>query len=287
MGFIKFYTPVGFGQTIVYSVTSTFTGSQYNKNHLLDGHLAATWKASGLTSPPQEIVVKFTATTPPPWDTFGVWLTHYDTIWQTMLLTVSWSDDGAIWNELVADIPVDNTDASNNRFPLWYTIVQDPIIVTAVWWKFSFSTAAPFSLDFPGIPEFGEIFLMKEYETTATGEYPISDLPEYMNTEFKARDGSRHFIADARQPVIHFERNILTFDNPATDDTNAEMIETLFNNCRGSLLPFIYNEGTTIYDAFLCRFDKDVPNWEDLEFEVRKYQLKFTTLPYVQDGSTY
>lgn len=286
MSSIKFYVPVGYGQVLVSSVTDTFAGSQYNKYHLLDGHLNPTWKALNNT-PGKSIIVKFTASTPPAWDTFGIWLTNYNTVHTTMLLDVYWSDNGTDWTLLTGDIAIDNTDAQNDRYPLWYQVIQAPVSVTAVWWKFTLTTSAPSSVDLPAIPNFGEIFLMKEYETTTAGEYPLSDLPEFMNTEFKARDGSRHFVADARQPVIHFERNIMTFDNPDTSTTNAALIQAVYEACRGSLLYFIYNEGDTIYDAYVCRFDKDMPEWQDLEFEVRRYLLNFTSLPYVADGSTY
>ena len=276
MANITFYTPVGYGQTTVYSVTGTDAGAAYNKDHLLDGHLTSTWKAADAT-PDQRIIIQHHGTPPPSWDTVGFWFAEYDepgVDWDGMTLDIEYaSDPGGPWTEYDMTIPMDPQGS-----PLWY-YTTDQIQAAEVYWRFTISMA---SYPLPSVPEFGQLFLMKKNTTTVTGEYPLSDMPEYMNTQFVSKDGGRHIVSDAGLPIIHYERNVLT-----TDTANAGVVEDAYNDCKGTLLHFFYDETDTVAGTKVVRWDSDVPRWQDLEFEVRQYQLNFSTLPYIADGATF
>lgn len=268
---LTFYTPYGFSRTVVVSASNTNTGAQYSMHHLNDGFLESTWKQDFLGT---GIEIVFDTTSAYSVDCVGWWIANPSADWSTIYMSFSWSDNGTIWTT-----PINNNNIPVNNAGDYLWFIDLPTVVTKRYWKITFFKLAG---DFPALLELAHIFLMKKHVINSTGEFPESKVPEYFNTETRTKAGHRAVTRDSRTPIYHFKKNITVFD---PDD--IEEIETIYRDCNGSLIPFIYQPGTLPGDAFVCRFDKDTPTWVDNGYRERTYTLEFSTLHHIGEGLGY
>jgi len=196
-----------------------------------------------------------------------IWLNNYDT---------DFSSTDVFFSSLAN---VDDSGSSEPKSwthlggPLWFVDLDTPLIYRYI------RINMP---NLPAVPKIGQIMALKKYTLNRPNQYPVEDLPEYLNNTRVTPAGVKHTYRSSKNPVIHFMRNYSLFF-PA-DHT---MVENIFNDCEGEVNPFIIQEGTVVTDAYMCKMDMDEGKWQDVSYQFRTNQFIFTSLPYIRDGENY
>lgn len=127
----------------------------------------------------------------------------------------------------------------------------------------------------------GMAFPARVWETSIGAQYPANDQRQFHNKEISTA-GGRTFVQRWNS------RGTTTLNRTFVSDgeTTKTAIQSAFNDSDGRLRPVLYQEGSSQYDAKLCRFQ------EPLLISQRDYQLYDVTftldeIPYTPSGQDY
>lgn len=128
--------------------------------------------------------------------------------------------------------------------------------------------------------ELAGFWLLTERILNTRPEFPYSDDPQYYNKEIKLSGGMRLVATESNNKTILYKRKFTL-----VNQTDYDMLMTIYDDCMGKRRPFIYQEGN-INDAVICRFTKDKPIIKQVDYQYYKATVEFETLPYIKDGET-
>jgi hypothetical protein len=129
--------------------------------------------------------------------------------------------------------------------------------------------------------EISDLFLLRKYTISRGAEMPIQDDIEYANVEADLIGNRKLVRAQFRKPVTHYSRKYLI-----SGTTMKGYIDSIIADCRGTLYPFIIQEGTTLAEMQYCRFDS-VPIIIEKAYQFYEVTMEFSSIPYIQDGYAY
>lgn len=130
--------------------------------------------------------------------------------------------------------------------------------------------------------EISHTFILKKRIAQTTPRWPQKIVPRYYNKLTKMLGGREYIAAEAGNKVFEFDQDF-TF----LSDANEQVFLDTFDDCRGRLLPLIYQPGTVVTDAYTCRLGQDTLNKTQTYRNYFKAKIKFKTLPYKLSGDNF
>lgn len=126
------------------------------------------------------------------------------------------------------------------------------------------------------------IFLYTLTEFTLGNEWPEKDGHIYANRQIKMASGGRFVSNNGEHSYRIFPRQFVFADaNAATD---MAKLQTVFDNSKGSLRPFIYNEVTDVNGATLARLASDRLDENQVGYLEYRPLVTVEELPFIDDG---
>jgi hypothetical protein len=269
---VSFYIASDHSVNIISSVVSTGSG---NKHYLMDGILKTYWSPVNkndqwvwIDTCPQDAgdYAAGKGKTSGSYDSFGLWLINYGIdfsstrIWITSQISaVSGSSELKMWDHLSG--------------PLYFTDLDVTLNKRYVGIYFE---------NLPAIPKLGQIMLTDKYTLNIPNQYPVQDLSEFMNDTSIAPDGTKYTYMLGKCKISRFQRNYSLFA-----DADVTKLKAAFDACQGSANPFIFQEGTLVTDAFVCKLDHDISKNQDESYSYSTDTFEFSSLPYIKYGNNY
>ena len=148
--------------------------------------------------------------------------------------------------------------------------------VFARYWSFAFTGHAGNTY-----PIISQIAWLTTRTLNARPEFPKRAEPQFSNNVANLTGGRKRVSSQALNPQEIFNQNFTLIN-----DTEKTTLENVYKDSQGSLLPFIYQEGTTVDEAFLCRLNQEKPDIQEIDFAYHKANMKFEQIPYILEGKT-
>ena len=146
----------------------------------------------------------------------------------------------------------------------------------ARYWAITFAGLAGGTL-----PIISQIAYISTRTLNARPEFPKRDEPQFSNNVANLTGGRKRVSSQALNPQEIFNQNFTLIN-----DTEKTTLENVYKDSQGSLLPFIYQEGTTVDEAFVCRLQQEKPDIQEIDFAYHKANMKFEQIPYILEGET-
>ena len=200
----------------------------------------------------------------------GIWFTNYldKDNWSGMDIFLQESDtDGSGYAGGGSSAVVVGSDG------LFFFELGSP--VTKRYLKF---IVADLPVSSPG-PEIGQLFFLTEQTFNARPEFPIKTPPRFFNTQQRVSGGRSYVSAEAGDHIYNLERTF-TF----TNQTDADVADDVWTDLAGKRRLFIYQEGTTVAEAKVCRLRDDIPDLTFAEYDFHRLKMRFESLNYIRDG---
>ena len=202
-------------------------------------------------------------------DTIGLWIKNYGTDFTQTGLN--------LYSGFASICPIHHGYYSidHDGSPIWYASVSGSAIARRY-----------VRIEFDNLPtpiQVSHLFLSTERSIGRSHEYNGSyKKPLYSNMSNSLNGGHTSVHYQTHDAVQQFRRQyeIIT-------QSEITSVENIWEDCAGSRRLFIYQPSTGFGDAYVCRFDKDAPNWKEVHAEYWQVQFDFTQLPYIRPGETY
>lgn len=269
---VSFYVASNHDVNIISSVVSTASG---NKHYLMDGNLKTFWSPSNnndqyiwIDTCPQAAAdyAAGKGKASGSYDSFGLWLINYGIDFST---TRIWLTSQAAASSGSAELVMWN----HSTGPLFFADLNVALNKRYVGIYFE---------SLPAVPKLGQIMLTNKYTLNIPNQYPIQDVDEYLNDTVKSADGTKYTCVLGKRPIKHFRRNYSLFAS-----ADVTILNNVFDACKGSVNPFIFQEGTLVTEAFLCKLDHDISNNQDESYSYSTDTIEFSSLPYICYGDNY
>ena len=200
----------------------------------------------------------------------AVFLNNYDTNYGTGYIGASGSNNGTTWGKLTP-----------HNSPLTHSGTPNFVV--------DFSGSAKFRyyrLSFNGLPsthQIGEVYWLKKLTLPRNHEVDNSNQqPVYFNTLTQLDGGYQYVNYNYANPVQKFTRSykLITL-------SEIQTVEDIYDACRGTRYPFLYNSGSTIATAHFCRFQDNTPDWSGhAERSYKECTLNFNSIPFISSGES-
>lgn len=269
---VTFYTTAMHRRAKIINANETASGT--DKVNVMDNNLNTIWASAtyggsrylDIDTYPGSHAVNGAAPTSGSIDAYGCWIHNYNEDFSTTPTTCSIysSDDNSSWGARgtfsLAAGPL-NFGAVSTRSERYYRIRFDNIHTNI---------------------EISHLFLLRTRTIQTRPQYDIRANPTYYNDYIKLRGGREHVYAQALNCTYEFTQKY-AFVSTA----NKTAFDNIFHDSNGRLRPFIYQEGTSVADAYLCRLMQDKWNVSMRRYHYYEATLKMKTLPYIEDGENF
>ena len=268
---IKIYTTELMAKAYAKSASYGATGAE--KKHLTDNNPKTHWTHDG-TANSVLIVIDCTDAVAP--DGIMLLLQNYTAAFSlgtgTDYMVVEHSPDDSTYTPVTAPqtwLDLLDVDARMRLF----AITSAP---ARRYWRVGFAMSGNVAIKIAGI------FLYTLTEFTIGNEWPENDGHIYANRQIKMASGGRFVSNNGEHSYRIFPRQFVFADaNAATD---MAKLQTVFDNSKGSLRPFIYNENTDVNGATLARLVSDKLDENQVGYLQYRPLVTVEELPFIDDG---
>ena len=262
-------------------IDSATSNSATAISNLIDQNLDTTWTPSStaqqtITIDTQSVVHASPLPSPVPTPSIGVaaaglWIANSDIDFSVstgsgMTVRALFSDDGVAY----AGTAIHDYEPNGGSL-FWFTFTEQ----FDRYWQFRLDGLSG------TLPDVAQIFFLTTRTLNARPEFPKSDDPLFHNNIANMTGGRSRVSAQSNNSQQIFNRNFTLINT-----TEKTTLENVYRDSQGSLLPFIYQEGSTMDEAFICRLNQDKPDIEEIDFTYYKANSKFAQLPYILDGDS-
>lgn len=258
---VSFYTLGNMRQAVVDSATSEATG--FPKENLIDYNPDTYWKG---TSDINQVI--------------DIDLQSAKIVDALVFLVQDYKLHGAPDTYEIFSSPDDIVYTSRGTGNLAEALTQ-PIIIkditqqTLRYWRFA--------VDVAGLPvaNISELMLCRKHTIAQAAQWPEQDIERYHN-RIIISPGGRQFT----QSVNLNKQEVFT-RKYRLNLSDMNTLKSIFNDGKGRLFPLILQEGTANADARYVRFESDVLNENQLDFELFEPTVQFSQLPFIASGESY
>ena len=252
--------------------------------NLIDFNLDTVWTPSStaqqtITVDTQSVVHASPIPSPIPTPTIGVmaagiWIANSDVDFSVstgsgMTVRALFSDDDGV-SDPYAGTAIHNYEPNGGSM-FWFTFSEQ----NARYWQFQIDGLSG------TLPQVGQIFFLTTRTLNARPEFPKRDEPLFHNNVANLTGGRKKVSAQSLNSQQIFDRNFTLIN-----DTEKTTLENVYKDSQGSLLPFIYQESTTMDEAFICRLQQEKLDAQEIDFAYFKANMKFEQLPFILDGDS-